>query len=168
VARGGGLLCGVAKKPSGDDIPPGGGKGEDFEMNERRSPAFPCAGVSTSRPEKLRGLQRRKSKAATLTLVILILAIAHLACFELCADAGIVYGRVYKADGQVESRGHLVFLNSGQHQAVIENGSYRIFLPEGVYRVQLGGRECWAEIVSYPRPMRQDIHLECQGGGDHE
>lgn len=143
-------------------------EGEDFEMNERRSAVFPCARAGISRPEKLSGLQRRESNGASLKWVIVILAIAHLPCFELSADAGIVYGRVYRGDGQVESRGHLVFLNSGEHQAAIENGSYHIFLPEGVYRVQLGGRECWAEIVSYPRPMRQDIHLECKGGDPHE
>jgi len=101
-------------------------------------------------------------------LLGLVLSAAAILLVVAKADAGIVYGRVYRADGQVESRGHLVFLNSGEHQALIENGSYRIFLPEGVYRVQLGGRECRAEIVSYPRPMRQDIHLECKGGDPHE
>jgi hypothetical protein len=118
--------------------------------------------------ERAEGFSMRWAHWFFLGLIFTPVAISQLLVFENTANAGIVYGRIYRPDGQIETRGQLVFQNSGQHEAAIENGSYRIFLPEGVYRVQLAGRNCWAEVVSYPRPIRQDIHLECEGGGDHE
>ena len=102
--------------------------------------------------------------------VAIVLIVLTVTVFQLAGElnAEIVYGHVYRPDGEMETSGQLVFGDSGQYQGTIENGNYRIFLPEGVYEVQLAGANCWAEVVSYLRPMRQDIHLECEGGGDHE
>jgi hypothetical protein len=112
-------------------------------------------------PEGRRGARRRRvrRRASALSLGIVWLG-ALVAGVPIPADAGVVYGRVYK-DGQPQPRRTLQVAGKDIRFTSDEQGRYSILLAPGVHCVQSDGLE--ARIQSHPQPIAQDIALKKNG-----
>ena len=98
---------------------------------------------------------------------VVSVAVALLLCFAIYAQADLVYGRVYGAEGNFPPEGTFTLTNNEDenvYQVITdENRGYSIFLPPGIYSVEFidGDDIRWeAEIRSVNDPIQQDIHLE--------
>jgi hypothetical protein len=83
------------------------------------------------------------------------------------ANAELVYGRVFGADGKFKPRDSVVIKDSnGRAVKTVktdEYKSYSVYLPPATYKVEFkdNSNAIWeASIKSYPQPVRQDIYLK--------
>lgn len=98
---------------------------------------------------------------------VVSVTVALLLCFAIYAEADLVYGRVYGAEGKFPPEGTFTLTNKEDEKTYTvktdKDKSYSIFLPPGIYRVKFVDEddiEWQAEIRSVEDPIQQDINLK--------
>jgi len=85
-------------------------------------------------------------------------------CLPTGAEAGLVYGRVYGAEGEFEPGDAFTLIISEARRIEVKTDKfkgYSISIAPGMYDVEFTKNKKWKAVIqSYPQPVRQDIHLK--------